>query len=466
MKHKNVIIPILSIVLTVSMSVSILSFATKLCEREYSRYTYGDYFRKEQSCDVLFLGSSRVINGVFPMQLWKDYGIASFNFGAHANQLPSTYWLMENALRNRQPKLVVVDAYGLDSNYKYSTPEYLHSWMDMFKCNPTKIRAVLDLNNDEYKNLAIASGDADESTKGSSYEFLWDFCKYHSRWNKLYDINFVTPRSTERGAEARINVAYNPDGKNDNEADKNAVLGEPSVGEVYLRRLIEDCNNRDIAVMLTYLPANVSDANYAQANRAAEIAEEYGIGYIDFMHSDTVDYTIDFYDGEHLNPVGAHKVTDVLGQYIRNNYEIPDIRTYSENVLWEEDYQSYVNYKTTLFEANDMLDNCIMMLNDADYDAIIEIRNNNLIAEESTVRLLEELGFNNTDYDIAKMCSEHESVFVVIHEGGKSSEVFTELPNEYMDLITNSENEENIENYSVRITQINRYTLDTKQKEF
>ena len=70
---------------------------------------------------VLFFGTSHVNNAVFPMELWKDYGITAYNFGGHANAIATSYWVMKNALDYTHPKLVVFDCLGMTSNTK-TTP--------------------------------------------------------------------------------------------------------------------------------------------------------------------------------------------------------------------------------------------------------------------------------------------------------------------------------------------------------
>ena len=63
---------------------------------------------------MLFIGSSHVINGVSPLDLFRNYGIASFNLSMHGNYVKSGYYILSQALRilereKRQlPKVVVL----------------------------------------------------------------------------------------------------------------------------------------------------------------------------------------------------------------------------------------------------------------------------------------------------------------------------------------------------------------------
>jgi hypothetical protein len=61
-------------------------------ERKASDFKYANFFEQDEDFDVLFFGTSHVINGIFPMELWNDYGIVSYNFGGHGNEIATSYW--------------------------------------------------------------------------------------------------------------------------------------------------------------------------------------------------------------------------------------------------------------------------------------------------------------------------------------------------------------------------------------
>ena len=58
--------------------VLILVRISGLVERKSAYQKNGDFMEQSEDLDVLFLGTSHVINGVFPMELWKEYGITSY----------------------------------------------------------------------------------------------------------------------------------------------------------------------------------------------------------------------------------------------------------------------------------------------------------------------------------------------------------------------------------------------------
>ena len=49
--------------------------------REDGARKYSAFYEETQPIDVYFLGTSHVMDAVYPMELWRDYGIVSYNFG-------------------------------------------------------------------------------------------------------------------------------------------------------------------------------------------------------------------------------------------------------------------------------------------------------------------------------------------------------------------------------------------------
>ena len=181
-KRRIYIKRVLAIAVSLGILAVILSFLTDLVVRKNSIKKYKDFFEEENDFDVLFLGSSHMLNGVYPMELWNDYGIVSYNLGGHSNEIATSYWVMEMALEYTDPELVVVDCYLLSHNYKTSTKySYVHLSMDAFPLSFTKIRAVFDLLDDDYMDAAIADGTVAVSEERTPISLLWNFSVYHTR---------------------------------------------------------------------------------------------------------------------------------------------------------------------------------------------------------------------------------------------------------------------------------------------
>lgn len=142
----NIAKRILGCAVAAGLTVLALGAAAGMLQRKDSDFKYRPYFTQEADFDVLFFGTSHVINGIFPMELWKDYGIVSYNFGGHGNELATSYWVMRNALDYTDPKLVVIDGLNLGSDVKtYANFSNIHQSLDVFPISRTKIAAASDL---------------------------------------------------------------------------------------------------------------------------------------------------------------------------------------------------------------------------------------------------------------------------------------------------------------------------------
>ena len=375
----------ISCVAVTVLTLSMLAGLCQLTQRKASVEKYHDFFAQEEDFDVLFIGSSHMMNAVYPMELWNDYGIVSYNLGGHANTLAVSYWVLRNALDHTTPKVVVVDALGISGNYKINENfEYMHINFDAFPLSVNKIRTVYDL--------------VDESEPGAGdklarqMEVLWDFTTYHNRWNELEQGDFLITTSPEKGGEIRIGVAtpteipvVSPDEKFEGE----------SYGKQYLERLIQDCHARGIQVLLVYIPFPPNEDRIKEANALYDIAKENGVGYINFLDEGTVNFNSDCFDSNsHLNPSGAHKITDYLGKVLNDEYGIQDHRDNPLYTQWHQDCEEYHAYKLELLKSQTSGYNYLMMLYDDDYSFVLELDRWGKTRSEKYLALLKNLGIN------------------------------------------------------------------------
>ncbi|MCM1183342.1 MAG: hypothetical protein NC337_08215 [Roseburia sp.] len=385
--NKKVIKAGISCIITIYLSIISLGYLTDLLERKASNNKYEAFFLQEEDFDVLFMGTSHVMNAVFPMELWKDYGITSYNFGGHSNELATTYWVLENALDYTTPSLVVIDCFQLSSDEKISSSfDYVHLSLDAFPLSRTKLSAVSDLLTND---TTVSEAKADEK---KALSILWDYSIYHSRWTELTENDFNPAPSMEKGAEARVGICV-PDKFAQIPSDKKLTV--ETTGISYLKKIIEDCQQRGIEVLLIYLPFPASELPQLEANYVYDVAKEYNINYINFQNMNIVNYNTDCFDSSsHLNPSGAKKITDYLGQYITENYDIVSHKTDYAYSNWFDDYEQYKSLKQFHLNTQQDLDIYLMLLADKNYNAIIEIHNPDILQDEYYVQL-----FDNTEKD-------------------------------------------------------------------
>lgn len=411
---KRKLFNIVSFLITIFLTGFILIKLTDLMERKSSDEKYEDFWKQEEDFDVLFFGTSHVINAVFPMEMWNDYGIVSYNFGGHGNQIPTTYWVMENALEKTTPKVAVIDCYGMEqpmkSSYKFSL---MHISFDTFPLNRTKIAAIWDLLDDP----AVEKIEDENLESRSRIELLWNYSVYHSRWSEMKQEDFKPDILYEKGAESRYAVVKGELSR----IPVDEKMESGSTGDIYLRKIIESCQERGIEVVLTYLPYPAPESHQMAANYVYDVAEEYGVDYINFLDLDVINYKTDLYDAaSHLNPSGARKVSKYLGEYLSKNKKIPDRRLDSRYAEWKDDYEEYRDLKDKYLSERINITEYLMALSGDDVEIRMDIRDKRFLADTWVIELLANIGVNRD------RLSEHTD-FILVNNTGKEVTVVDNL---------------------------------------
>lgn len=343
---KRVIGTFFSFLIVIVLVIWGLGNLADITERKDSKNKFSDFYQQEADYDVLFLGSSHVLNGIFPMELWDEYGIVSYNMAGYGNRMAMNYWMLKNALEYTSPQLVVVDCYMLGKDEKTGTIDQLHMSTDHIPYSETKVEMIRDLVEDE------------EQKK----DFLWKFNLYHNRWNELTTADFDRKYSLEKGAESRIAVT---EPEEIEEYDESYELEQETTGMEYLSKIIELCQKQEIQLLLTYIPFTGNAGWQPEMNEAADMAEKYDINYLDYYTLlEQLNVNTDYYDASHLNPSGARKITDYIGEYIFIEYDIEDQSENEAYEQWYEDYKKYTAFKHENIKKEKELKSYLMLLND------------------------------------------------------------------------------------------------------
>ncbi len=328
------------------------------------------FFEQETSYDAMYFGTSHVINGFLPQELWEEYGITSYNFGGNGMNLPATYWLIKNVLDYTKPKLIFIDCSKLSSDIMSNTTiQQAHGIWDAFPLTKNKWLAIEDIFEPEER-----------------LEFLWKLSIYHNRWNELTKEDFNVTYSVNHGAIPYFTVAVPKKFVPISDEDKS---DENTNGVIYLRKAIELCQSQGIEVVLTYLPFPASSTKQREANLAADIAEEYGIPYLNFLKMENiVNFHTDLKDADHLNFSGACKITSYLGQYLVDNFHFSSHKGDKAYEQWDKDYLQYAQTTTNRFSWQKSLDSNLLLLSNKKYSSCIYIREGSALFNDARILAL------------------------------------------------------------------------------
>ena len=86
------------VVLWLAALLCCLVLADKAMRRDDSQRKYGAFFEDQLGFDVLFMGTSRTLDAIQPMELWRDWGVTSYNMGNNSEPLGMTYHVLNFAI--------------------------------------------------------------------------------------------------------------------------------------------------------------------------------------------------------------------------------------------------------------------------------------------------------------------------------------------------------------------------------
>ncbi|MEI0448000.1 SGNH/GDSL hydrolase family protein [Brachyspira intermedia] len=317
------------IVLFISMFLLLLYLVTSILKFKYDGGIYSlkiFYEQEENTIDVLFLGSSHSYSHIVCSDLYKDYGISSYNLGGGVQPFWNTYYYLKEALKTQKPKLIVIDIF---TSYIYS--DFIDN--SFILDNNLGIKSYINRIN----SIMIS---ADKSQWNYFFNPLY---QYHNRYSSLTSEDFLHYKGYNKyiywKGEILLYKPYTNINTNFMENTNKIKMYEKT--EKYYRAIIELIKKYNIPLLLIKTPTFLNNDYQVFFNSAHEIALEYNVDFINFNdnYSDyNLDFSKDFADQwGHLNYIGAKKFTEYLGKYLKDHYDLPDRRGDPKYYYWEMD---------------------------------------------------------------------------------------------------------------------------------
>ena len=346
MQRKTVLKAITFIVILI-MLFSVLNSFSKKKGDDYKVASF--YDEPKHSLDVVFCGSSTMLS-VYPMELWNDYGIASFNFSQHGQSWALTYWAVKEAIEYQSPKLVVVDTHFFNCPSRSYLKGYAHNTIDNMRFSLNKILCIQDVIPRE-----------------EQFEFYVPITVFHSRWKDLFaSVKRLTEATVTSSTIDFYKGSYFRGGqtdlptilKQDEIIPVNETMEWPELGVEYLNKIIELCEKTDTKLLLIAMPYYPSEPDFTveyqkMENLVYSNEDTDNIKYLKllfYVEQIGLDFKTDMSDAAHANYFGGRKITDFLGAYINSNYDLPDHRGEKEYQNWDELYLQYIEAQNN-FEA-------------------------------------------------------------------------------------------------------------------
>lgn len=304
------------------------------------------------SVDVAFVGSSKVQSDIVPQYLMDNYGIVSSNFASPSEMFDRSLLHMRTLLQTQKPRVIVCELMG--ATIPYGHYEVLNAFADptiefdpIYFLNATRVtRALSWFNPEKYRSIFQTwqekpVGIQYVATLGLQQDqaLTLDAMAYaQAAGSYRQGAAFNSIQYTYRRAEGRQARPYSQ------EELKTVQLHEKN--RRVLEEMLELSRKHDFELVFLMLPQFWNEAELKVLSQLEELAVAGG-AY--FIHSDTIceeleiDMVEDLRDMNHLNVEPALRVTEWIGSWLTEHFDLPD-RLQDDNPrydLWKKHPYSY-----------------------------------------------------------------------------------------------------------------------------
>lgn len=323
MNNKKIcIFGILFIIITIYLFIKLDNIFTYKSTADEQLFSY---YKNKSDLDVLFVGTSQMFNGIIPIQLWKDFGITSYSRAKDAQFYKVSYYIIQEAVRIKKPKIIVMDMLYLSHLQDLASGSKQINWMK--------------ISYDKYKGFK-------DIFPNESFINFFSYNYYHTRWKNLQSIDFYTDlKYVSLGYLIAPRIWWiNPIQAFDTSEYTTPLdkLGEDTI--IYANKIVELCKKNNISIIFVKFPQTLNTLIESRNNLFDDFCKKNNYNFIDFnklIDVIGIDFTKDFYDGYHLNRYGAEKITSYMGNYLINNFNIADKRNMIEYKDWNKEYEVY-----------------------------------------------------------------------------------------------------------------------------
>lgn len=328
-KNKYNILKIL--VFMIGFFISLVPISYILREGECKARYAGFYEEKENSIDIVTLGSSTSYTCFHMPYLWQEFGIPGYNLGSGVQPPDATIGLIKEIFKTQSPKVIVLEMLMFTKE---------DSVYDENNVRDSAIRHVTDSLKYSANRMYLVNKLVSADENRIAYYF--DIIKYHTTWKnkkwstqslKYWDLSLedslkgyvFMPRADKFNIKNYKNVTQ----KCPIPVDKEAALLE----------ILEYCIEKEVELLFVVTPGAETLDQKKMYNYIQNIIEPYGYNFInmnDLYEELQLDSQKDWADGIHANVYGAEKVTAYIGNYLKNNYELADKRGMKEYESWDK----------------------------------------------------------------------------------------------------------------------------------
>lgn len=305
----------------------------------------GFYAEDPDTLDIVFFGTSHQVCGISPMELYEKTGIKSAVLATGNQPMQSTYYWIREAHKSQKKMVAVVDLWSLLFQDQV-TDEVVRQSIDDMHFSLNKLEAI--------GTLAKTYG-------MDSLDLVFPLLRYHSRMKELTaeDLTYLTEDHHQlwKGHYPIAGCANMPyQGLSQESIDTGQeILPVKDENAEYLLKIADYCKQEAIPLVFIKLP--VATWTPEQHRTLSAYAEKADVDFLDmnvnpYYQTIGLDPSMDYQGEDHLDMMGAAKVTDAIGTYlVSEKYVIPGEEAgtmTASDERWENDIPRHEHAYRTL----------------------------------------------------------------------------------------------------------------------
>lgn len=320
----------------------------------------GFYAEKNNTLDIVIIGSSPVFPYYAAPKLWGETGIAMYPLSSNVQRPVAMKYLVEESEKSQSPDLYIFEMRmftmqdeGLRDNMAYT-------------------RGVTDNMRYSYLRGKTIQAMVPEDDEEGRLSYYLDIIKYHNNWKMLAlpsEWANITYHKLNplKGYEFKDEVGPQP---MPDCGGAEGITQIPPEQEEYLRDLMDFLRTEGKDALFIVSPYGESLEEQQMYNYMEEIVSFYGYPFLNmnnYYEEIGIVFEEDFADyGSHTNAVGAEKCTDFLEAYLKENYDFKDKRGEDAYELWDK---SYLLWKEEIEPTRETIQ---QRIENEDYAVIVE----------------------------------------------------------------------------------------------
>lgn len=294
----------------------------------------GFYAEKDDTLDIVMIGSSPVFPFYSAPKLWGEMGVAMYPLSSNVQRPVAMKYLVDETEKTQSPSLYIFEMrmYTMDDEGLTDNMAYTRGVTDNMRYSLNRVQTIRAMVPETEDRLS----------------YYIDLFKYHTNWRMLtLESEWKNWRYHKKNELKGFDVK-----------DEVGPIAMPKAGgtdgdmaisetqEAYLRDLLQYLKDNEYQALFIVSPYNETLEEQQMFNYMDDIIEEAGYNFINmnnYYDEIGIVFEEDYADyGSHTNAVGAVKCTDFLENYLLENYEFEDKRGDGRYKSWDAAYDLWL----------------------------------------------------------------------------------------------------------------------------